>query len=142
MNMLLLFLMLGLSSLGNVWSQPASGSHASSPHPALGKVPTAYADAITPSEWQELRTARDTALKKNPDLVEAGKQLDQKLRDFQRKLDLAVLKIDPTVAPIVAQLESIPGPAQPSTTPPSPPAPPVPAPNVPAPRSPGHQPGG
>jgi hypothetical protein len=107
-------------------------SHAASLHP--GMASSSAVTAITPAEWQELRSARDASLKRNPNLVEAGKPLDQKLRDFQRKIDVAVLKIDPSVAPIVALLEDIPGPAQTSTAPPPPPIAPVSHPNAPPPR--------
>jgi hypothetical protein len=63
-------------------------------------------NALTPADWQELRIAKQAALKANPNLVMESEQLTQKMRAFQEKLDAAIIKEDPTVAPIISKLEA------------------------------------
>jgi soluble cytochrome b562 len=73
-------------------------------------------NAITPAEWQELRTAREAALKANPDLLKESAAFAQKMRDFQHRVDQAILQADPSVADVVTRIEN--GPARPPSGPP------------------------
>jgi hypothetical protein len=61
---------------------------------------------ITPEEWQELRAARSAALQANPDLISQNKKLLDKMRDFEDKVDAAMVKADPNIAPIIAKFEA------------------------------------
>ncbi len=60
-----------------------------------------------PSEWQELRAVRDITLQKRPDLAAEYKSLLAEMDDQQKRLDEAMIKADPKVAPIVAKLEQL-----------------------------------
>ena len=60
-----------------------------------------------PSEWQELRSTRDTTLQSNPDLAAEYKSLLAEMDQQQKDLDAAMIKADPKVAPIVAKLEQL-----------------------------------
>ncbi len=60
---------------------------------------------MTPEEWQELRNARQAALKENPELATKAQELSAKMRAFQEKLDAAMLKSDPHLAPVLAKFE-------------------------------------
>jgi hypothetical protein len=60
-----------------------------------------------PSEWQELRSARDTTLQNNPELADEYKSLLAEMDQQEKDLDAAMIKADPKVAPIVAKLEQM-----------------------------------
>lgn len=62
-------------------------------------------NAITPAQWQELRTAREAAIKANPALIAKSMELAQKMRAFQQKLDAAIIQDDPGLAPMIDKLE-------------------------------------
>lgn len=79
---------------------PALAAPSSPPSDAV-RVQTG-STTLTPDEWQELRTARAAALKANPQLVKKNAELSAKLREFQQKLDAAMLKTDPSLAPYLA----------------------------------------
>jgi hypothetical protein len=72
-----------------------------SPH-IKEKASTASGISLSASEWQELRKAREVALRANPDLVRKASQLSQKIAAFDQKLRLAMLRTDPTIAPKLA----------------------------------------
>jgi hypothetical protein len=74
-------------------------------HPdAPGGNPSApNSNTLSPAEWQELRAARMAAIKANPALVTKATQLQDKLRQFEQKLNAAMIKTDPTVAPVLAK---------------------------------------
>jgi hypothetical protein len=72
-------------------SLPSTSNHVRSPAPTL-----------TPEEWQELRTARAAALKAKPQLVKKNAEIATELREFQQKLDAAMLKTDPSLLPYLA----------------------------------------
>lgn len=76
-------------------------SHAAPPASHI----VAGSSTMTPEEWQELRTARQAALKANPDFVAKSAQLAAKMRAFQEKLDAAMVKTDPKLAPILVKFE-------------------------------------
>jgi hypothetical protein len=70
-----------------------------------GTNPALQMPAISPAEWQEVRTARDAAMKANPDLLKTSADIAAKMREFQQKLDAAMIQANPKVAPTIAKLE-------------------------------------
>jgi hypothetical protein len=64
---------------------------------------------LTQAEMQELSQARQEAMKANPELTPKSVLLRQKMRDFQRRLDQAILQADPNVTPVVTVIERAPG---------------------------------
>jgi hypothetical protein len=75
----------------------------SKPVSPINNVSVANNNTLSPTEWQELRTARTAALKANPDLVTRASQLSEKMRQFQQKLNAAMVKTDPNIAPVLAK---------------------------------------
>ena len=76
------------------------------PHPSPqtnSSVPPPSTISLSASEWQELRSARMAALKNNPALLGKASQLKEKIAAFDQKLHSAMLKTDPTIAPILAK---------------------------------------
>ena len=102
MSRFLPFIILSFALTGNAPAQqpapPSATSGASSPG--------ANAAAISPTEWQQLRAARNTALQNNPDLMAANKKLIEKMQAFEVKLDAAIVKANPTIAPIIAKFDA------------------------------------
>jgi len=49
--------------------------------------------------WGELKTARDTGQRPGPDVM-------AELRDYNTKLEAAMIKIDPKVEPLIAKLDA------------------------------------
>jgi hypothetical protein len=76
---------------------PAANTSPPAPHPAL----------VSPSEFQQLRAAREAALQANPDLAAEYKQIINDMQIQQAKFDAAMIKADPKVAPIVAKLVAL-----------------------------------
>jgi len=76
---------------------PAANSHAPVQHPPL----------ISPDDWQQLRIARESVLRNNPDLAAEYKQIMDEMQAQQTKLDAAIIKADPKAAPIVAKLVAL-----------------------------------
>lgn len=94
-----------------VWAQQVgSNSTSVSLPPSAAQSQGAPAEThpitLTPDEWQELRAARTSALQANPDLIEENRRLSDKMRDLAGKIDAAMIKSDPTLAPIIAKLEA------------------------------------
>lgn len=84
--------------------------HAPSNIPVLAAKPSAPQQSpsfLAYNEWQELRSARETTLKNNPDLAAEYKALLAEMDEQQKKMDAAMIKADPKVAPIVAKLEAM-----------------------------------
>lgn len=91
-------------------AMPSAIAHAPATNaiPPLPSRPTpASANMPLPSEWQELRSTRDTTLQSNPDLAAEYKSLLAEMDQQQKDLDAAMIKADPKVAPIVAKLEQL-----------------------------------
>jgi hypothetical protein len=62
--------------------------------------------SLTPNDMQELRAARSAALQKDPNLQTDGLKIMERMRAFEDKLDAAMVKSDPTLAPLVAKFEA------------------------------------
>jgi hypothetical protein len=75
--------------------------------PLPSRPPAPASNLPLPSEWQELRSVRDTTLQNNPDLAAEYKSLLAEMDQQQKDLDAAMIKADAKVAPIVAKLEQL-----------------------------------
>lgn len=74
--------------------------------PAPGSTPAKpKIYVLTPAEWQHIQAARQAALKANPDFDQKAMQLAAQLQALQQKVDAAMAKADPNVAPIMAKLD-------------------------------------
>jgi hypothetical protein len=73
--------------------------------PPVSHIVASSSRTMTSEEWQELRTARQAALKANPDFAAKSAQLTAKMRAFQEKLDAAMVKTDPNLVPILVKFE-------------------------------------
>jgi len=92
-----------------------------SPNGTTKPAPNTPAVKLTTEDMQELRTARTAAIQANPALLTGNKAIGDQMRDFQIKLDAAMIKIDPTIAPVIAQFQNDrKPPASPAPTTPSP----------------------
>ncbi len=60
---------------------------------------------LTQDERDELRKAHDAALQNDQSLAQEGKDLQEKMKAYQDKVNAAMIKADPKVAPIIAKLE-------------------------------------
>jgi hypothetical protein len=96
------FLIVVLVALINSGLAVADSTSKAAAHPSAAP---SNSIAITPAEWQELRGARQAAVKANPDLLKKAAAVSQRMRAFEGKLDAAMVKADPKVAVLVAQLE-------------------------------------
>ena len=106
------------------------GGHAaqaqSTPEPAAQPSPASNAFALTPDEKQRVAKLREQALAANPDLktehdvltqegqtYKGGKGTPeqraafmQKILEHQKKMDAAMLKIDPSAGPLLDKLDA------------------------------------
>ena len=107
MKQLALLFIAGLSLTGTAWAQQAGSAPASSPPNLPPGAPPAGTGQImiTPDEWQELRAARSAALQANPDLLARHNKLLERMRALEDKLDAAMIKANPAIAPIIAKFE-------------------------------------
>ena len=103
MKRTLLVLTLGALLTCPTFAQPAGSTNAPSHQ---GPPPGGRQGMLTDEEQQELHKAHDAALQANPDLAAEGKALTEKMEAFHKKLDAAMIKADPKVAPILAKLEA------------------------------------
>jgi len=62
---------------------------------------------LSPEEVQALNKARSEALQANPDLETERKELDEKGKAWQMKLEADMAKVDPSVAPILARIQAM-----------------------------------
>ncbi len=112
------------------WSQSAATTSTAAPGaPTQPRMMGAGSLGITPDEMKELNIARQKAMAANPDLQKSTQELSQKMRDFEHKLNQAILAADPNVAPIVDRIEAATAmrpPISPPSTVPSPASPPTP----------------
>ena len=84
-----------------------SGRFAAPKPSATGKVVLAPdAVTITAEDWQELRMARSQAIESNSDFSLESKQLADEMRAFEDKLDTAMMKADPGMAPLITKFEA------------------------------------
>ncbi len=61
---------------------------------------------LTREEMQELHQAHDAALQADPNLAAEDKEMKEKMDAFRKKMDEAMIKADPNVAPILAKLQA------------------------------------
>ncbi|HUB66025.1 MAG TPA: hypothetical protein VL981_00910 [Candidatus Methylacidiphilales bacterium] len=120
MKRLLLFSLLILPLAGTAWAQqpaPASAPPPGAPPGGAGQI------TITQQEWQELRAARAAALQANPGLQAKNAKLIEEMRALQDKIDAAMIKADPTIAPLLSRFEGgRPHPVSPAAAPPTTPS--------------------
>ena len=122
MKRLTLFFIAGLTMVATSSAQQTGSTPPmASPSSFASGSPSVVAGQITisPDEWQELRTARSAALQANPDLIAENKKLMERMRTLENKVDAAMIKADPSLAPIIAKFEANrphPGTPAPSTT--------------------------
>jgi hypothetical protein len=62
--------------------------------------------ALTQGEWQELRDAHQKALKAHPELMAKMVALAKEMRAFNMKLHTAMVEANPTLAPVVANMDA------------------------------------
>lgn len=62
---------------------------------------------MMPDEWTEFRFERLAVLRANPDLAAADKQLDEDMKAQAGKVEAAMAKADPGVAPILAKVAAL-----------------------------------
>jgi hypothetical protein len=60
-----------------------------------------------PSDVQQLQTVREATLQANPDLAAEYKGIVDEMQAQQAKIEAAMVKADPKVAPIVAKLAAM-----------------------------------
>jgi hypothetical protein len=105
MKQSVLLFFVALSMAGTAWAQQAEPTH--NLPPGAPPAPAGLSQiAITPNEWQELRAARSAAIQANPDLVAADKKLRERMRAFEDKVDAAMFKANPSIAPLIAKFEA------------------------------------
>jgi hypothetical protein len=77
--------------------------------PALASRMTSMPGSKSPrvSDWQEYHQTRDQTLRQNPDLSAKYKTLLSDISKQEENLDAAMIKSDPTVAPILAKLAAL-----------------------------------
>jgi hypothetical protein len=107
MKTAILPIVLSLCLVGAAASNAVAETTSAAPAVPPAAPLVAPSSTLTPEEWQELRTARMVALKANPDFVTKSAQLSAKIRAFQEKLDAAMLKTDPKLAPVLAKFEGV-----------------------------------
>jgi len=101
MKTISLSLVLGVCLLAPVSNAIA----ANSPAPTTSSF-SANSNTLSPQEWQELRNARQEALKADPDLMVKAQQLALKIRAFQDKLNAAIIVADPKTASIIGKMDN------------------------------------
>jgi len=108
-------LLIWLGSIMLLAATPSTDVSSPSPNPKPSPVQTGIPlrpngpplnpNAVTAQEWQELLAARTAALQANPDLMSNANEISQKMRDFQQRLNAAVIKTNPSLAPFIAMME-------------------------------------
>ena len=79
------------------------------PHGPGGPPPGGHLggmNVLTPEERDQLKSAHDAALAANPALDAEFKDLQEKQKALQEKIKAAMIKADPSVAPILAKMEA------------------------------------
>ncbi len=69
-------------------------------------APSADSKNLTSADWLAIRTARAAALQANPDLVAANQALLARKKALDVKVDAALIKADPGLAPFITKLEA------------------------------------
>ena len=60
---------------------------------------------VTPEEKEKLHAAHDAVMKADPALEAEGKDLMEKQHAHEKKVDDAMIKSDPSLAPLIAKME-------------------------------------
>ena len=97
-------LLLAVASLvaNPAWAQSAYSTNM----PPNGPPPGGPRNPLSKEERQEVRQARDTALQADPALAAEGRDLEAKMRDYHQKVNAAMIKADPNVAPLLAKMDA------------------------------------
>ena len=61
---------------------------------------------MTPAEIDEFHADTEAALRANPDLVIENQNLQERFQAYTDKLHAAALKADPSIAPILAEIDA------------------------------------
>jgi len=101
MKRILLLLALGafLSVPAFAQSQGSAGTSTQTAPKHDGPPVGRHMDGLTPEEHHELMAAHQAAMQANPDL-------EQEQKALQDKINAAMIKADPNVAPIIAKMEA------------------------------------
>ena len=94
-------------------SQTAPAIKQANPHPSVKPNP----NGVTIADLKELGAARKAALQADPELAKEQTALQQKIRDFQHKVDQVILQSNPELGSMIAKLESSPVPHLPMPPP-------------------------
>ncbi|MEO8207233.1 MAG: hypothetical protein ABI615_13715, partial [Chthoniobacterales bacterium] len=68
-------------------------------------TPTVDPSTVMPREWTSFRLERVTFLRSHPQLSAQEKALNEQIKAQQAKVEAAMVKADPKVAPILARLD-------------------------------------
>lgn len=79
----------------------ADDSSTSTPPPP----PHGHHDMLTKDEWTQLKKDREAVFAANPDLKTEEENLHEQMHQHMDKVDAAILKQDPSAAPILAKLK-------------------------------------
>jgi hypothetical protein len=73
--------------------------------PAVAQLVNASSRSqLTQAQSDQVKQAQSDAMQANPNLQTEWDDLSKKMSDHQQKVDAAMIKLDPTVAPILAKL--------------------------------------
>jgi len=124
MKRILLLSGLGLFLAGGAWAQSDSTNASSTPSPATPPPAVQPGSPLSPDEDQEVNKAHSAALFADPSLAaeekvlwgkfkaardsgqRPGPEVMAELRDYNAKLEAAMIKADPKVEPLLAKLEA------------------------------------
>lgn len=106
MKYLLVILVSALALVSPAWAQQATST--APVHPGAANQNQII---ITADEWKELRDARAAAIKAHPELLQENTELIEKIRAFEAKLNAAMIKANPSIAPLMVKYKA-------NTTPP------------------------
>jgi hypothetical protein len=107
MKRLTLILIVAACLTGTASAQQAGSTPAAHTNLPSGVPPAGMAQfAITSDELMELHTARSAAINAHPDLITENQMLMERMHALNDKINAAMIKIDPGVAPIIAKVEA------------------------------------
>ena len=104
-RLIMLLFVAGLALTGTAWAQQAESTSASKSPPGethAEAVPT----IITSDEVMELHEARSAAIRAHPELIADMQKLMEKSRVLEARINAAMIKADPGIAPLIAKVEA------------------------------------